>query len=48
MGCSCNSNKTVWIVEYTGGGTQEFTSRQDALVQAKVKGGTVTTKVVPK
>lgn len=46
--CGCNKNKTVWIVNYTNGGTQEFTSRQDALVQAKVKGGTVTTKVVPK
>lgn len=48
MACGCQKNKTVWIVNYPSGGTQEFTSRQDALVQAKVKGGTVTTKVVPK
>ncbi len=48
MGCSCNSNKTVWTVTYSNGNTQEFTSRQDALTQARVKGGTVTTKVVPK
>lgn len=38
----------MYTVTYSNGGTQEFTSRQDALVQAKVKGGTVTTKVVPK
>lgn len=48
MGCSCNKNTTVWVVNYTNGGTQEFTSRQDALTQARVKGGTVTPKVVPK
>jgi hypothetical protein len=48
MACSCNKNKTVYTVTYENGGTQEFTSRQDALVQARVKGGTVTTKVVPK
>lgn len=48
MACNCNKNKTVYTVEYTNGQTQDFTSRQDALVQAKVKGGTVTTKVVPK
>lgn len=48
MACSCNKNKTVYTVTYTNGNTQEFTSRQDALTQARVKGGTLTTKVVPK
>ena len=48
MGCNCQQNQTVYTVTYSNGNTQEFTSRQDALVQAKVKGGTVTTKVVPK
>lgn len=48
MACNCNKNKTVYTVTYPDGNTQDFTSRPDALVQARVKGGTVTTSVVPK
>lgn len=48
MACNCQKNQTVWTVTYSDGGTQDFTSRQDALTQARVKGGTVTNKVVPK
>lgn len=48
MGCACNGNKTVYTVEFPDGSTQEFTSRPEALAKAKIKGGTITTKVVPK
>lgn len=48
MACSCNSNKTVYIVNFTDGTTKEFESRQEARAKARIKGGTITTKVVPK
>lgn len=47
MGCACNKNKTVYIVT-TDDGAEEFTDRTLALARARIKGGTITSKVVPK
>lgn len=49
MACACSSkNKTVFTVTFGDGSTYETDSRPLALAKAKINGGTVTSKVVPK
>lgn len=49
MACSCGSkNKTEYTVTFSDGGTFVTDSRPVALAKAKIGGGTVTSKVVPK
>ena len=49
MGCACNDkNKTEFTVTFSDGTTYVTDSRPLALAKAKIGGGTVTSKVVPK
>lgn len=51
MGCNCggSKNKTEWTVTFADGQEAFVTeSRPLALAKARISGGTVTSKVVPK
>ena len=50
MGCNCggSTNKTEYTVTLNDGTTYVTDSRPLALAKAKIGGGTVTSKVVPK
>lgn len=50
MGCACSGskNKTEYTVTFNDGSTYVTESRPVALAKAKISGGTVTSKVVPK
>lgn len=50
MACNCGSKtKTIWTVTFTDGKDSfETESRPVALAKAKIGGGTVTSRVVPK
>lgn len=48
MACGCNKNKTVYMLTVPGKEPVEFDDRQKALTEARIQGGTITTKVVPK
>lgn len=49
MGCACSDkNKTLYTVTFSDNTTFETDSRPLALAKAKISGGTVTSKVVPK
>lgn len=49
MGCGCGkTTKTLYTVTYSDGSTYSTTSRPDALAKAKINGGTISSKIVPK
>ena len=49
MGCACNNkNKTEYTVTFNDNTTYTTESRAVALAKARISGGTVTSKVVPK
>jgi len=50
VGCGCNqrSTRTVYIVTFNDGTTEEKANKQEARALARMRGGTMSSKEVPK